>query len=258
MRARMSGKTRLNKYLSQAAGISRRKADAAIAEGRVSIDGKITFDPGIEIDPLSAVVRLDGKVITSIDEKIYLVLHKPVGVLTTMHDPRGRKTVGEIVDTVYPRVFPVGRLDYQTSGLLLLTNDGDLAHLLSHPRYRVEKTYLAKVRGVPPERNLGKLRRGIQLEGRITAPGSFRIWEVRKDKAWVMVRIAEGRYRQIRKMFAAIGHPVLKLKRIGFGTMTLGDLEPGKWRHLTKAERDVLIRYASEKLLLKDPKDLRG
>lgn len=249
----MSGKIRLNKYLSTAAGISRRKADSAITEGRVSIDRKITFDPGIEIDPLSGTVRLDGKIITPIDEKIYLVLHKPVGVLTTMHDPKGRKTVGEIVDNVYPRVFPVGRLDYHTSGLLLLTNDGDLSHLLAHPRYGVEKTYLAKVRGIPHERSLGRLRRGILLEGRITAPGRFRIWEVKKDKSWILVKIAEGRYRQVRKMFAAIGHPVLKLKRTGFATITLGDLKPGEWRYLTKAERNSLIHYIKEKQNSKDP-----
>lgn len=241
-------KIRINKYLAQTAGLSKRKADAAIAEGRVSVNGRIVFESGTFIDPDRESVSIDGMLITGFEEKIYILLHKPRGVLTTMHDPKGRRTVAHIVDTIYPRVFPVGRLDYNTSGLLMLTNDGELANLLTHPRYEVEKIYIAKVKGIPSEAKLGLLRRGIEIDGRRTAPGRFTISDVRKDKSWIAVKISEGRYRQIRKMFAQIGHPVLKLKRIGFASLSLKDLAPGEWRYLLRKELLVLKKYVDEKV----------
>lgn len=240
-------KIRINRFLAQAAGISKRKADAAIAEGRVSVNGRIIFNQGQLIGPETEVVSMDGKRVTLIKEKLYIVLNKPKGVLTTMHDPKGRKTIADIVDNVYPRVFPVGRLDYNTSGLIILTNDGELANFLTHPRYGIEKTYVAKIKGVPTEAKLRVLRRGIEVDGRITAPGRFSLTEVKKGKSWILVKISEGRYRQIRKMFAKIGHPVLKLNRIGIGGLVLKDLLPGEWRYLTKKEISVLKRYVEEK-----------
>lgn len=241
-------KIRINKYLAQAAGISKRKADAAILEGRVSLNERIIFVPGTLVDPEKERIRLDGKLISFIDEKVYILLNKPRGVLTTMADPRGRKTVADIVDNVYPRVFPVGRLDYNTSGLLILTNDGELSNLLTHPRYEIEKVYLAKVKGVPSKSKLGLLRKGIEIDGRRTAPGFFSLSEVRKDKAWIVVKISEGRYRQIRKMFAKVGHPVLNLRRIGFASLILQDMPPGAWRYLTKREITSLRKYVAEKM----------
>lgn len=243
----MVAKVRINRYLAQSAGLSKRKADEAIAEGRVSLNGRVMFDKGKHLDPEMDEVRLDGKRITPVEDTVYIALNKPRGVLTTMFDPKGRKTVADIVDIVYPRVFPVGRLDYNTSGLLILTNDGDLANLLTHPRYGVEKTYVAKVKGIPSESKLNVLRNGMDIDGRKTAPGKFALSEVRKDKSWIVVKISEGRYRQVRKMFAKVGHPVLRLTRIGFAGLVLKDLSPGEWRFLTKREVGILKKYGEEK-----------
>jgi 23S rRNA pseudouridine2605 synthase len=239
-------KVRLNKFLAQSGGISRRKADSAVLEGRVSINGKIIFEVGIPVDTDRDLVRLDGSLLHLDEEKIYIIFHKPVGVLTTMKDPKGRKTVADFFEDLYPRVFPVGRLDYNSSGVILMTNDGELGNLLSHPRYEVTKEYVAKVKGIPSRKKLERLRKGIEVEGRKTKPGSFDLVDSRDDKAWVRIRITEGRYRQIRKMFALISHPVLKLRRVAFGSLELGPLPTGGWRYLSKKEVFNLRRGSDE------------
>ncbi len=233
-------KMRINKFLSQAGGLSRRKADNAVLEGRVSVDGKIVSEKGILVDPDRDLVRLDGHLLNLDSEKLYMMFHKPVGVVTTMDDPKGRKTVADYFDFAYPRVYPVGRLDYNTSGLLIITNDGELTHHLSHPRFEVVKGYVAKVKGKPGEGKMQSLRKGILLEGKKTKPGKFEIIDRKRDKSWVRIEISEGRYREIRKMFTLIGCPVLKLKRVSFAGLELGSLPAGAWRDLKKVEMDLL------------------
>lgn len=227
---------RINKYLAEWSGLSRRKAESAVTEGRVSVNGKIILELSTLVDPDLDMVRLDGKLVNPVQEKLYLMFNKPVGVLTTMHDPGGRKTIAQFFEDVFPRVFPVGRLDYNSSGLILMTNDGALANFLTHPRYGIVKHYIAKVRGIPAEGKLNMLRRGIKLENGKTQPGRFRIIRKGKNVSWIEVEISEGKYRQIRKMFLSIGHPVQKLRRVGFAGLGLGGLPTGKWRPLTKKE----------------------
>ncbi len=239
---------RLNRYISRAAGVSRRTADEMIRMGRVTVGGRQATDPGTLFDPGRKEARIDGNaVVASEDEKIYVMAYKPDNVVTTMKDKEGRKTAASLVGDLSARVFPVGRLDYHTTGLLLFTNDGDLAYKLTHPKFGVEKTYLAKVMGVPTPGRLGVLRRGMPIDGEMTNPAQVKFVEAREGKAWVSIRIAEGRYHQVRKMFDAIGHRVMKLRRTAIGNLELADVEPGAWRYLTGKEVRELFAYVEEK-----------
>lgn len=239
---------RLNRYLSRAAGVSRRTADEMIRKGRVTVGGKAVLDPGTLMDPFRNEVRIDGNlVITVQEEKIYLMAYKPDSVVTTMSDKEGRKTAASLVGELSSRVFPVGRLDYHTTGLLLFTNDGDLAYKLTHPKFGVDKTYIVKVQGVPTPGKLGVLRRGLSIEGVMTNPARVTFIEAREGKAWVSIQIAEGRHHQVRKMFDAIGHRVMKLRRTAIGPQELTNVEPGEWRYLTGKEVRSLFVYVQEK-----------
>ena len=239
---------RLNRYISRAAGVSRRTADEMIRMGRVTVGGKREIDPGFPFDTSRSEVRLDGNlVITVKEEKIYLLAHKPDSVVTTMSDKEGRKTAASLVGELSSRVFPVGRLDYHTTGMLLFTNDGDLAYKLTHPRFGVEKTYIAKVKGVPTPGRLDVLRRGLEIDGVTTNPAKVTFLEAREGKAWVSIRIAEGRHHQVRKMFEAIGHRVMKLRRVAIGPQELENVEPGEWRYLTGKEVRDLFAYVEQK-----------
>lgn len=239
---------RLNRYISRAAGVSRRTADEMIRMGRVTVAGRQATDPGTLFDPRRREVRIDGNaVIVAEDEKIYVMAYKPDNVVTTMTDKEGRRTAASLVGDLSARVFPVGRLDYHTTGLLLFTNDGDLAYKLTHPKFGVEKTYVAKVMGVPTPARLGVLRRGLPIDGEMTNPAHVTFVEARQGKAWVSIRIAEGRYHQVRKMFDAIGHRVMKLRRVAIGPLELTDLEPGGWRNLTGKELRELLAYVEER-----------
>jgi pseudouridine synthase len=239
---------RLNRYLSRAAGVSRRTADEMIRKGRVTVGGKTVLDPGILLDPSGSEVRIDGNLVIVVEEeKIYLMAYKPDSVVTTMKDKEGRKTAAALVGELSSRVFPVGRLDYHTTGLLLFTNDGDLAYKLTHPRYGVEKTYVAKVKGIPTQGKLGVLRRGLLIDGVMTSPARVNFLESREGKAWISIRIAEGRFHQVRKMFDAIGHRVMKLRRVAVGTQELSNVEPGDWRYLTGKEVRELFAYVKQK-----------
>lgn len=210
--------------------------------------GRQATDPGTLFDPGRREIRIDGNaVVASDDEKIYVMAYKPDNVVTTMKDKEGRKTAASLVGDLSARVFPVGRLDYHTTGLLLFTNDGDLAYRLTHPKFGVEKTYLAKVMGVPTPGRLGILRRGLPIDGEMTNPAQVKFVEAREGKAWVSIRIAEGRYHQVRKMFDAIGHRVMKLRRTAIGNLELADVEPGAWRYLTGKEARDLFAYVEEK-----------
>ncbi len=239
---------RLNRYLSRAAGVSRRTADEMIRKGRVTVGGKAARDPGILLDPTDCEVRIDGNLVIVVEEeKIYLMAYKPDSVVTTMKDKEGRKTAASLVGELSSRVFPVGRLDYHTTGLLLFTNDGELAYKLTHPKFGVDKTYIAKVNGIPTQGKLGVLRRGLLIDGVMTSPAKVNFLESREGKAWISIRIAEGRFHQVRKMFDAIGHRVMKLRRVAVGPQELTNVEPGDWRYLTGKEVRELFAYMKQK-----------
>jgi 23S rRNA pseudouridine2605 synthase len=230
---------RLQKIISQAGVTSRRKAEDLIREGRVRINGKTVFELGTKADPDRDTIDVDGKRIEPKQPKISVLLNKPDGYITSLRDPEGRPTVKKLVDNIPVRLYPVGRLDYHTEGLLILTNDGDLAQKIEHPSHALEKIYLAKVKGVPEENKINKLRGGIVLEGRKTLPAKIKVIETRKN-AWLEITIREGRQNQIRNMFEEIGHPVLKLKRVAIGPIRDDNLKPGEYRMLKPQEIKLL------------------
>ncbi|MEW6052460.1 MAG: pseudouridine synthase [Nitrospirota bacterium] len=226
---------RLQKILSEMGIASRRKAEELIMEGRVTVNGQMAT-LGTKADAAKDHIKLDGKLLIRPEPKVYLMFHKPKGVVTTLHDPEGRPTVKDFLKKVKYRVFPVGRLDYDSEGLLLLTNDGDFAHSLLHPSKKIYKTYLVKVKGEPDEAKVQKLRKGIRLLEGVTAPARIKKLRETEHNTWFEMTIYEGKKRQIRRMFMDIKHPVLKLKRIKFGDLSLGDLESGAYRFLTAEE----------------------
>jgi len=232
---------RLNKYIALAGVASRRAADELIARGKVRVNGRAVRELGTIVRPGDRV-DVSGTPIAPKLEKTYLLLHKPVGVVTTMRDPQGRRTIAEMLPRG-PRVVPVGRLDYNTSGALLLTNDGDLANRLLHPRYGVEKTYRATIAGRLDADDVRKLCEGVALDDGEAAPAKLRVVASRRDHCVVDVTIHEGRNRQVRRMFEALDHPVLALVRLRFGPVALGDLPAGHVRPLTPRELGALARH---------------
>ncbi len=216
---------------------SRRAAEEMIREGRVTVNGQVATI-GMKADPDRDHIKVDGRLLLRPEPRAYLILNKPKGVLTTLEDPEGRPTIKELLKGVKFRVYPVGRLDFNSEGLLILTNDGDLAYRLIHPKFKVPKTYLVKVKGIVEEKKLDLLRRGIRLEEGVTAPAEIRrVFMPRtKNNTWLEITLHEGKKRQIRRMFEKIRHPVLKLKRIRIDGIRLGDLKPGQWRYLSPEE----------------------
>ena len=227
--------TRLQKLISQANITSRRKAEELILAGRVKVNGKIVKELGSKADPEKDRVEVDGKRIEPIQPRIAILLYKPDGYITSMKDPEGRPTVTQLVDSLPVRLFPVGRLDYHTEGLLIMTNNGELAQSIQHPSRVIQKVYWAKVKGIPSQTVLVKLRKGIVIEGRKTLPAKVSVLETRKN-AWLEIGIHEGRQNQIRKMLESVGHPVLKLRRVAIGPVQDTKLKPGEFRHLTPQE----------------------
>ena len=239
----------LQKYLAEAGIASRRKSEEWIASGRVKVNGVVVTALGTKIDPQKDQVLFDDQpVVISGEKKIYLMLHKPEGYVTTAKEQFGRPAVLDLVRDVKQRIFPVGRLDYDTSGLLLLTNDGELTYRLTHPKYDVDKTYIAKLYGVPDDMDLQKFRRGVMVDGRKTRPAKIRILEIEKDRRFCTAEIIlhEGKNRQVRKMCDAIKHPVAQLKRVATGTLTLGDLPKGAYRPLTEKEVQYLKQLSAK------------
>jgi 23S rRNA pseudouridine2605 synthase len=236
---------RLQKIISQAGVASRRHAEDLITAGRVTVNGKVVTELGVKVTPGRDVVTVDGKPLAR-EKKVYILLNKPRGRVTTLQDPEGRKTVAELVRDVPVRLYPVGRLDYNTEGLLLLTNDGVLTHALTHPSHEISKTYIAEVAGKPTEEKLDKLRMGIKLEDGVTAPANVKITktDTEKNVAVMEIIIHEGRNRQIRRMCEAIGHPVNKLKRVKFAFLTLEGVRRGRYRYLEPDEVEELKRLA--------------
>ena len=232
---------RLQRVLAAAGLGSRRACEQLIEEGRVEVDGKTVTVQGMRVDPANAVIRVDGMRIASAPEHAYLAFNKPIGVVSTMHDPQGRPSLFDYVGERSARLFHVGRLDVDTEGLLLLTNDGELAHRLSHPSYGVEKTYLAEVQG-PVARDVGKrLRAGVALEDGIVQADSFRIVSTSGGRNMVEVSLHEGRKHVVRRMLAEVGHPVSRLVRTDIGPISLGNLKPGKHRRLSQQEVGALF-----------------
>ncbi|HVU67564.1 MAG TPA: pseudouridine synthase [Ktedonobacteraceae bacterium] len=234
---------RLARFLAHAGVASRRHAENLIAAGRVQVNGAIIREQGSKIDPARDVVQVDGRIVQASERQIYILLHKPAGYLSTVSDPQGRPTVLDLLpgELRRQRIYPVGRLDNDTSGLLLLTNDGDFALHLTHPRYALDKRYEALVEGQPGGGAIAGLRQGVFItedNGRRYKTAPARIEALRHDGIYtqMVLTIHEGRKRQVRRMLATVGLPVTSLKRVGVGTLTLGELPPGKWRYLTEAE----------------------
>ena len=225
---------RLQKILSRAGIASRRSSEKIILEGRVSLNGEIVRELGTKADLASDDLRVDGVRIRPPQRPVYLLLNKPKGVVTTRHDPEGRRTVMDLVPSV-AGLFPVGRLDVTTEGLILLTNDGDFAQKVSHPRYEVARVYRAKVRGVPDDRTLKRLRDGVRVEGERMKVDGVKVVEA-ENNAWLEVRLHEGKHHEVKRMLEAVGHPVSKLRRVAIGSVTDRGIEPGEFRHLTPAE----------------------
>jgi 23S rRNA pseudouridine2605 synthase len=227
---------RLQKVLAQAGLGSRRACEQLIAQGRVRVDDQVVHELGVRVDPTRAVIHVDGLRVQLDEDKVYLAINKPLGVVSTMDDDRGRPSLSDYVGQRKERLFHVGRLDIDTEGLLLLTNDGELAHRLQHPSYGVPKTYLAEVRG-PLARDMGKrLRAGVELEDGVVAVDSFRVVDSQPGKALLEFVIHEGKQHVVRRLLEAVGHPVLQLVRTDVGPIRLGELRSGKVRSLTRDE----------------------
>ena len=230
---------RLQKLLAQAGVASRRAAEALIRAGRVRVNGAIVTQLGSKADAAKDDVRLDGERLLQPRARV-LALHKPPGVVTTLSDPEGRPTIRSCLPGSFDRVFPVGRLDFHSSGLLLLTNDGELAARLLHPRFRIPRTYRVKIRGHPSAAALGRLRRGVKLDDGVSGPAQVEVETLLPTKAWLRITIRQGRRRELRRMCEAVGHLVDRLVRVRFGPIELGRLEPGKWRPLAERELEAL------------------
>ncbi|MCT4688308.1 pseudouridine synthase [Vallitalea sp.] len=230
---------RLQKYLADAGIASRRKCESYIIEGKVSVNGRVVKELGSKIDSDKDIVKYNGRIVKNNSNLIYIMLNKPTGYITSVSDEKGRKTVMDLID-INIRVYPIGRLDYNTSGLLLLTNDGDLTYKLTHPKHEVEKKYIVTVKGVPSEEKLNELRKGTDLGVYKTSHSQISVLQSRIDKTKLKVVIHEGKNRQVRKMFEHIGCPVIKLQRVAIGKLKIKGLSQGKYRHLSKDELNYI------------------
>lgn len=232
---------RLQKVLAQAGVASRRSCEELIKQGRVKVNGQVVTELGTKVNATVDQILVDNKSIAQ-EEHVYVLLHKPTGVITSMSDPEGRKTVRDLIKQIPQRVYPVGRLDFDTSGLLIMTNDGELANRLAHPSFEMDKVYRAWVKGIPTTESVLRLAKGIKLEDGMTSPGKARILErdASNNRALLELTIHEGRNRQVRRMCQAIGHPVVTLQRIRISFLTLGNLGLGSYRFLQKEEVERL------------------
>ena len=226
---------RLQKYLAQCGVASRRGAEQIIRDGRVAVNGVVVTEMGTKLKK-NEKVTVDGKVVKPEKNKYYILLNKPSGVLSSVKDDRGRECVVNLIEGVDARLYPVGRLDYDTTGLLLLTNDGDFMQKVTHPSFEIWKTYRSVVEGAPTETDVKRFAEGLMLEDGKTLPAVLDVVGYKGNNAIVEVSIREGRNRQVRRMMERIGHPVNSLTRISFGSLELGDLKPGKWRHVRPEE----------------------
>jgi 23S rRNA pseudouridine2605 synthase len=234
---------------------SRRKAETLIASGRVTVNGKVVTELGTKVDPERDHVKVDGRHLTGAQPFVYLMLNKPKNVMSTLDDPGGRDTVKDFLHGVSVRVFPVGRLDFDSEGLMLLTNNGELAQALLHPRYHVPKTYLIKVKRVLTDDEIAQLQQGIQLEDGMTSPAVVKKVKKAEHNSWLEITIREGRKHQVKRMLEAVGHPVIKLMRIRMGPLSLGDLAPGEFRFLTDREANALRELVEQRVASVERRD---
>lgn len=230
---------RIQKIIAKVGITSRRKAEELIIEGLVTVNGKRAVI-GMKADLGKDHIKVNGKLIGAAEGKVYMAFNKPAGVLTAMSDVEGRPTVGDFLKRIRKQVFPVGRLDYNSEGLLLLSNDGDFANTVLHPKNKIPKTYRVKVDGFPDEKDIATLENGIRLDDGMTAPAKIRIVKEMKANTWLDIIIHEGRKRQVRRMFERVGHSVIRLMRIKISSLRLGSLKAGEYRYLTNDELDKL------------------
>ncbi|MGQ9556587.1 MAG: pseudouridine synthase [Desulfurispora sp.] len=235
---------RLQKFMARCGVASRRHCEQLIADGQVKVNGRVVTEPGTRIRPGKDVVVVNGRLLRQPKKKVYYMLYKPRGYLSAVADPAGRKLVTDLLPDVKQRIYPVGRLDYDSEGLLLLTNDGALTRALTHPSSKVSKTYRVRVQGIPSWRSLEQLAQGIELADGLTAPATVGLIDVLNGNALLEITIHEGRNRQVRRMCEAIGHPVLRLKRIRFGPLNLGKMKAGEFRELKNHEIRALLAAA--------------
>ncbi|MDD4504002.1 MAG: pseudouridine synthase [Clostridiaceae bacterium] len=227
---------RLQKVMSEFGVASRRKCEEMIAAGKVKVNGRFITEQGCKVDIEKDIIEVDGKILKSLDDKLYIILNKPVGCITSVKDQFGRPTVLDLLNGISIRVFPIGRLDYDTEGLILLTNDGDLTYKITHPKHNIDKTYRALVRGEVNQKDVMNFVIGIEIEDYVTAPAKLEIVKYSKGKSIIDITIHEGKNRQVRKMCSAMGHEVIRLKRIRIGEIGLGNLKIGEWRYLSNSE----------------------
>lgn len=232
---------RLQKILAEAGVASRRACEEIIAQGRVRVNGKVIREMGLKVDPETAKIEVDGEAIQPAQSRILLAFNKPAGVVSAMSDPQGRTCLGDFFSEWPGRLFHVGRLDFETEGLILLTNDGDLANRLAHPKHEVVKRYLVQVRGVLPTNLASNLRVGVELEDGLIRLSSMKILTRSEKSALLQIELHEGRNRIIRRLFAQLGLPVEHLVRIGVGSVDLGELRPGRWRAISDPEMKKLL-----------------
>lgn len=233
---------RINKYIASCGVASRRKAEEIILQGRVKVNGKTVEELSFSVDENNDIVEIDNEQIGLDEKKVYIVLNKPEGYITTVKDQFDRPSVLDLVKDIKERIYPIGRLDYETSGLLILTNDGDLTYTLTHPKHGVDKTYMAIVKGIPTPEQMKDFESGLYIEDYKTAPAKIKIVKKDEEKNYAIcqIKIHEGRNRQVRKMCRAINHPVMRLRRVAMGKITLKETEIGKYRYLTDEEIQYL------------------
>lgn len=250
--------TRLNKVISESGIASRRQADKLIEEGEVTVNGKRVYELGVKVNPNKDRIFVSGKPLKVKQSKIYVALHKPQGVLTTMDDPLNRPTIAQYVDEMPVKVFPVGRLDWDSEGLILLTNDGEFAQKITHPKHEVTKTYLVKLRREPTSDQISRLLRGVTIMGgKVAAKSLQKVPRGKSEHPWFKIIITEGKNRQIRQMFEKINNDVLKLQRVGIGCLKLGRLERGQWEILDEADLKKVF-VADNPELLKEKKSYKA
>ena len=253
----MSPLQRIPKILSESGVASRRQAENLIREGRVTVNGR-NAQIGAKADPSRDHIKVDGQRVFLSREKIYVLLNKPKGTVTTTKDPEGRTTVLDLIKTPKTRLFPVGRLDYDAEGFLLLTNDGEMAHGLSHPSFSIPRTYQVKIKGKPSPGEISKLSQGVFLEDGRTAPCRIKVLRETEDKLWLEMILYEGRNRQIKRMWEKIGYPVLKLKRVAFAGLHIGRLRPREYRNLRPREVKKLRDFLSKNIPRRRQEDRPG
>lgn len=233
---------RINKYIALCGVASRRKAEELILSGRVTVNDEVMTELSYKVDEENDIVKVDDKLIKEENKLVYILLNKPEGYITTVKDQFDRPSVLDLVSDIKERVYPIGRLDYETSGLLLLTNDGDLTYKLTHPKHEIDKTYVARVKGKLTKEEIERFKTGLKIEDYTTAPAKLKVikYDEQRDSSLLEIKIHEGKNRQVRKMCKAINHPVLRLRRSAMGKIKIGDCEIGKYRYLTEDEIEYL------------------